>query len=165
MMFRIPWIDQRLNRKFLLGNAAGIVVSSLLFLVLYLGIYQEQLADERADAATQVNQLLETSLQNAMLKRDIEGLREIVNKLGAQDEIVNVMILNPTGEVRFSSTASLIGRRLDRGREPTCTACHGGPERANTAFIDNEVGRSVLRSVNPVRNKPACLECHGTVSE
>ena len=75
-MFRYPWIDQRLNRKFLLGNAAGIVLSSLIFLVLYLGIYQEQLADERAHAATQVNQLLETSLQNAMLKRDLEGLRE-----------------------------------------------------------------------------------------
>ncbi len=164
-MFRYPWIDQRLNRKFLLGNAAGIVLSSLIFLVLYLGIYQEQLADERAHAAVQVNQLLETSLQNAMLKRDLDGLREIVSKLGDQAEIVNVMILNPKGEVRFSSTESLIGRRLDREREPTCTACHAETGKAGTVFIENEIGRSVLRSVNPVRNKPECLECHGTVTD
>ena len=47
-MFRQPWIDSRLNRKFLLGNAMGIVLSSLVFLLLYLGMYEGQLADEPA---------------------------------------------------------------------------------------------------------------------
>jgi len=164
-MFRHPWIDSRLNRKFLLGNAMGIVLSSLVFLLLYLHMYEGQLADERSNAATQVNQLLETSLQNAMLKRDLDGLRRIVHKLGEQEEILNVMILNPAGEVRFSSNPSLLGRSLDRQNDPACQGCHATGKPAPTAFISNELGQSVLRSVNPVRNRPECLECHGSAVE
>lgn len=156
------WIDRRLNRKFLLGNAAGILASSVVFLLLYLGMYEEQISAERGDAAMQVNQLLQTSLENAMLKRDLEGLRHIVDKLGQQAEIVNVMILNPAGKVRFSSTPSLLGRQFDRERDETCTACHEFDSGTSTAFLTDETGRSVLRSVNPVKNKPACAECHGS---
>jgi PAS domain S-box-containing protein len=159
------WIDSKLNHKFLLGNAAGILLSSLVFLLLYLGMYQEKLAGERSDAASQVNQLLETSLQNAMLKRDLDGLRYIVQKLGEQEEILNVMILNPAGEVRFSSTGSLLGREFDTHNDETCRVCHATGEDATTAFITNELGQSVLRSVNPVRNKPECIVCHGAISD
>lgn len=163
-MFSYPSIAKKLNRKFLLGNALGIVLSSLVFLFLYLQVYQEQLADERRHAAVQINQLLETSLQNAMLKRDLEGLGQIVNKLGEQDAIRNVMILNPKGEVRFSSSEQLVGRQLDRLQDATCTACHLGDADDDTAFMENELGQSVLRSVNPVPNKPECIACHGPVS-
>ena len=164
-MFRHPWIDRKLNRKFLVGNAIGIVLSSLVFLLLYLSMYQDQLAAERSNAATQVNQLLQTSLQNAMLKRDLDGLRLIVQRLGEQKEILNVMILNPAGEVRFSSTESLFGRRFDRETEAECRSCHADNASVPTAFLINELGQSVLRSVNPVLNKPQCVECHGSVSE
>jgi PAS domain S-box-containing protein len=164
-MFRHPWIDRKLNRKFLVGNAMGIVLSSLVFLLLYMSMYEEQLADERSNAATQVNQLLQISLQNAMLKRDLDGLRLIVQRLGEQEEILNVMILNPAGEVRFSSTESLLGRRFDRESEAGCLSCHASGESAATAFLTNELGQSVLRSVNPVRNKPQCVACHGSVGE
>ena len=164
-MFRYPWIDRKLNRKFLVGNAMGIVLSSLVFLLLYMSMYEEQLANERSNAATQVNQLLQISLQNAMLKRDLDGLRLIVERLGEQEEILNVMILNPAGEVRFSSTESLLGRRFDRDSEAGCLSCHDRGESAATAFLTNELGQTVLRSVNPVRNKPQCVACHGSVGE
>lgn len=159
------WVQQRLNRKFLLGNAAGILISSLVFLLLYLGMYQEQISDERADAAGQVNQLLQTSLENAMLKRDLEGLRHIVDQLGEQQEIVNVMILNPAGEVRFSSDPALLGRRFDRQTDVSCAGCHAADVEGKTLFLVNEQGHEVLRSVNPVRNKAACAECHGPASQ
>ena len=165
-MFRNPWIERKLNRKFLVGNAMGIVLSSLVFLLLYLSMYEEQLATERSNAATQVNRLLQISLQNAMLKRDLDGLRLIVQRLGEQEEILNVMILNPAGEVRFSSTESLLGQRFDRETEPRCRSCHEDSDAgAPTAFVTNELGQSVLRSVNPVWNKPQCVTCHGSVSE
>jgi PAS domain S-box-containing protein len=164
-MFKRSWIDRKLNRKFLVGNAMGILLSSLVFLLLYLGMYQEKLAGERSDAASQVNQLLETSLQNAMLKRDLDGLRTIVQKLGEQEEILNVMILNPEGEVRFSSTGSLLGREFDTQNDEACRVCHATDAEATTAFITNELGQLVLRSVNPVRNKPECTVCHGAISE
>ena len=81
------WLHSRLNRRFSMGTAAGLLASSLVFLMLYLGLYRTELASERAEAAEQVNQLLQTSLENAMLKRDIDGLRVIVDRLGQQPGI------------------------------------------------------------------------------
>jgi sensor histidine kinase regulating citrate/malate metabolism len=93
----------RLNRRFALGTAAGLLVSSLVFFVLYLGLYQEQLARQREETATQISRLLRTSLENAMLKCDLDGIREIVNRLGQQPGISAVTITNATGQIRFSS--------------------------------------------------------------
>ena len=103
------WLRSRLNRKFALGTAGGLLASSLIFLVLFLALYRGELADERAAAAEQVNQLLQTSLENAMLKRDLEGLRVIVDRLGQQPGIEAVFITNPAGEIRFASDPALLG--------------------------------------------------------
>ncbi|MGB5467206.1 MAG: ATP-binding protein [Sedimenticolaceae bacterium] len=150
------WLRSRLNRKFALGTASGLLASSLLFLVLFLALYRGELADERAAAAAQVNQLLQTSLENAMLKRDLEGLRVIVDRLGRQPGIESVFITNPAGEIRFASDPTLLG-----GFQPT------DPDRrtAFTDFVENAKTREILRSVNPVSNKAPCMECHGPADQ
>jgi len=95
---------------------------------------------------------LQTSLENAMLKRDLDGLRRIVAGLGRQEKVARVMIVNPRGEVRFSSRAALLGRWLGD---------QGSVRRPVTRFLVDEAGRAILRSVNPVYNKPPCGRCHG----
>lgn len=144
-----------LNKKFTLATMAGFVASSLLFLGLFFAFYENELEQQRAQAATDVNRLLQSSLENAMLKRDLEGLASIVESLGQQQNIAGVMIANPLGLVRFSSHAHRLGVLLDR------TRLDGSTPR--THFMDDESGTEVLRSINPVRNKPRCEECHGTM--
>lgn len=146
------WLSSSLNRKFALGTAGGLLVSSLVFLLLYIGMYRSELAAERSKAAAQVSGLLQTSLENAMLKRDIEGLRFIVKHLGEQPGIVGVFITNPAGEVRFASRSELLGTRL---------TVESGQARATAEFIETAEGNKVLRSVTPVANRNACRECHG----
>lgn len=150
------WLKSRLSRKFAVGTAAGLLVSSLVFVVLFLALYRGELAEERAGAAEQVNQLLQTSLENAMLKRDLEGLRLIVDRLGQQPGISSVFITNPGGAIRFASDAALLG-----GVFPTPQT---DPE-PSTRFVTDQQGRELLRSVNPVANRPACRECHGLATE
>lgn len=151
------WISKSLNRKFITGTAAGLLVSSFVFLMLFITLYQNELEIERREAATQVNTLFQTSLENAMLKRDLDGLRVIVNRLGAQTNITGVMITNPAGQVRFSNHSNRIGKQLNpllmNSTVPT------------TRFVSDEAGLEVLRSINPVHNKPACKECHGPISK
>ena len=104
----------------------------------------------------QVNDLLRTSLENAMLKRDLDGLRYIVNQLGAQASIRRVFITNPHGEIRFASEQQLLGRHqpfIEKSAE------------AVTRFAQEASGREILRSVNLVINRSACFECHGSVSD
>lgn len=151
------WISARLDRKFLVFLGIEMLTASLVFLVLFLGLYYGQLSRERAQASAQVNRVLQTALENAMLKRDLDGLRDIVFYLGQQENIRRVTIINPQGEVRFSSIPQTINSIMPP--EP------GGFRETHTRFLVDEFGREVLRSVNPVHNREPCNRCHGPIAE
>ena len=146
-----------LSQKFTVATITGFLVSSLVFLGLFLAFYESELERERGQAARDVNRLLQSSLENAMLKRDLEGLQFIVDRLGTQENIRSVMIANPVGLVRFSSQADRLGwilnENVTRQSDP------------HTHFLQDEGEAEVLRSINPVHNKPQCKECHGPVEQ
>lgn len=153
----MDWITYGLNRKFVIGTAAGLLISSLVFLLLFITMYRSELEHERAETVTQVNNLLQTSLENAMLKRDLDGLRTIVDRLGSQSNITGVMIVNPKGEIRFSNHAEKIHQQLDMHQLLT--------ESPATQFTRDQAGNEVLRSIKPVYNKVPCTECHGPIEQ
>lgn len=137
-------------RRLLLGLVATLTVCSLAFLAIFTQVFRDRLLQEHARASMQLNQTLQASLENAMLKRDLSGLRVIVNRAGHQVGVAEVMILSPAGEIRFSSNAGLIGKGFPAlGRSATST------------FTRNADGIEVLRTVNPVRNQAECVICHG----
>lgn len=151
----MAWLSQRLTRKFAAGTAAGLVVSSLFFLALFVSLYRGQLERELSATASQVSRLLQTSLENVMLKRDLDGLKNIVTHLGEQPGILHVRITNPAGEVRFASDTRELGTAM--ALEPRLF------DKPSMQLLEDEDGRPLLRSINPIRNKPECRECHGPV--
>ncbi|PHP66304.1 histidine kinase [Zhengella mangrovi] len=155
------YVNARLGRRLLLVLVAVLSTVSLCFLALVIVIYRGQLIEDHARASLEVNHLLQATLENAMLKRDIPGLRQVVDRLGEQDGIAAVMILDPKGEVRFSSRKAELGQ-IVRDRQIATALENRRPE---TAFVTGADGSDWLRSVNPVANKPACKECHGTAAE
>ena len=156
-MSGMNWFGKGLNQKFTVATIAGFVMSSVVFLLLFLAFYQGELERERAQAAREVNRLLQSSLENAMLKRDLDGLLYIVDRLGQQPNIRSVFIANPEGKIRFSSDSGAVGKNLEPALDATADA--------GTSFLRDEKGREVLRSVNPVHNKPQCQVCHGPVEK
>lgn len=146
-----------LERDVLVRLGLVAAVASAFMLLIFLLAYRTQLLEERARSSLGVNLLLQASLENAMLKRDVPGLSDIVQRLGEQPGIRRVMILNPSGEVRFASEAPAIGRRF-----PDLAKFDPEPGAAST-FVLDDMGEEILRSVNPVRNKTLCEGCHGTV--
>ncbi|MDJ0944418.1 MAG: ATP-binding protein [Kiloniellales bacterium] len=157
------WFTSSLNRKFAAILAVALLSASALSLVIFIGLYRAELEEERSQASLQVNRLLQSALENAMLKRDLEGLRSIVDGLGRQEGISQAMIVNPGGEVRFASDSGRLGRLVDVSTGEECVGCDldEGTWADSTIFAVNEQGHEVLRSVNPVHNKPACAGCHG----
>jgi signal transduction histidine kinase len=155
-----------LRRKFLTGVIAGLFTLSLILLGLSWMLYRHQLAEERSMAAAEVNLLLQASLENAMLKRDLPGLRDIVQRLGQQRGIHAAMIVAPTHEIRFASDAKLLKQIFPLERDGLCLNCPGVPpgNSLTTRFTLDAQGREVMRSLNPVANKPACAGCHGSPS-
>lgn len=147
-------LSQRIMRQVLLV-AGG---ASLIFAMLFLGLYREQLERERAATSTQINRLLRVALENAMLKRDVPGLRDIVRKMGEQPGIVGVMILAPGGEVRFASQPEKLGLHL-----PDLLG-QAHPGQPDTRFVAEAGQEEVLRSINPVPNQAPCTVCHGQLA-
>lgn len=153
----------KLTRKLLAGLALGLGLSSLVFLALIVETYRARLSVERGFASEQVNRLLQVSLENAMLKRDLTGLQDIVTRLGQQPGVTSVRIVNPQREVRFASAPGDMHTTLsaaDLGC-PECSASFAASIAPTTQLVKTASGKEVLRSVNPISNKPACKECHG----
>ena len=142
-----------LRQKFIAGAAAGLTALSVAMLVLVASLYQHQLSQERSQASWEINRLLQAALENAMLKRDLPGLREVIKRLGAQEGVRSAMILAPDGEVRFASDSFLLGQHFPLPAEA---------DSQSTLFTRDFRGRDVMRSINPVRNKPECAGCHDT---
>lgn len=158
-------MTSRLGAKVLATMAVALGLSSLVFLGLFLALYQRQLLNERQEVSGKLGNMLQITLENAMLKRDLEGLREIVSRLGAVTNVMQVLVLAPNGEVRFSSDAAKLGRSLDPGA--LCEGCGVGKGQpmASTNFVRDDNGIEVLRAVNAVANREPCQVCHGLMDE
>lgn len=98
---------QMLWRILIVASAASVA-----FATVFVALYLDQLKATRADASLNLNRMLATTWENAMLKRDVEGLREIVSSLGALRDIRDVLVLAPNGEVRFASNPVRLGMQL-----------------------------------------------------
>ena len=144
---------QMLWRILIVASAASVA-----FATVFVALYLDQLKATRADASLNLNRVLEAAWENAMLKRDVEGLRDIVSRLGAVHDIRDVLVLAPSGEVRFASNPARLGQQLP---ELVATASAGV---ATSRFEQGITGEEVLRSINPVSNHAACAPCHGPVS-
>ncbi len=162
---RKPGFASNLTGKLMSGLGLGLLLASLAFLVVFIGGYRERLAAERGLASEQVNRLLQVALQNAMLKRDLPGLREIVAKLGNEPGIARVLIVNPQHEVRFASAEPALGAKLTLA-ELGCETCKADLSNlpGSTRLIRDGNGHDVLRSVNPIRNQAECQGCHGEIA-
>ncbi len=154
--FLRAWSGSKLGRRFILGLFTALTLTSLVFLAVFVTAYRARLIAEHARASSQVNSLLEASLKNAMLKRDLDGLRAIIHELGTQHEIVSVMIVNPDGEVRFSTAPERVGGQFSAvTTEPTEIL------KPSAKFTTTASGVEVLRTINPVHNEERCGGCHG----
>lgn len=156
------WFATRLQRKLLLAFGLPLAVVSALFLVLVSLTWRAQLIAVHARAAGQINQLMQGTLENAMLKRDIPGLQSILQGVGEQEAIARVMVLNPDLVVRFASDPARVGQRLDD--DETRAALTGKVPQTRYLREPNAArggSETVLRSVDPVFNRAPCQSCHG----
>jgi PAS domain S-box-containing protein len=127
---------------------------------LYSGRHTERLlATAREDALAQ-SELIRGALEHAMLEDDRTLIERMIQTFGREPRVVNVMLLDRTGTVQFSSGPLQPGDELNMA-SATCQACHRYPaaERVASRVFHTQDG-AILRSVVPIRNGPSCHECH-----
>jgi len=156
-----PFSLNSLRRKFVLGASIGLGTASLALLGLMAALYQHQLTQERSQASREINHLLEAALENAMLKRDLPGLRDIIDRLGRQNGARGAMIVAPDGEIRFASNPDHLGKRFVPPTTDSKPADQTTTKSLAAMFTTDEQGNEVMRSLNPVFNQERCRACHG----
>lgn len=160
------WLGSRLGARILTAMVAVMLLASLASLALFVPLYRHELTVERQAVSAKLGAFLQITLENAMLKRDIDGLRDIVERLGRIENVAAIAILNPALEVRFSSNSAQLGVQ-HQSLEALCPDCGLTRSQGGTGatFIENTDGRQILRSVNAVANREPCMLCHGSVAE
>lgn len=162
----MPMPTQHLSRRFIIFLFGVLGLVSVCFLLMFYYFYSAQIADERTQASHSVSLLLKSSLEGAMLRRDLPGLRDIVSDLGKQEGVKEVMILNPAGEVRFASQPQRLGQTEAAIIQQFCPDCTAAslPLEPVTRFFTPSNGGELLRTFHPVRNKLECMQCHGSAA-
>src|SRR3972149_12014428 len=77
--------------------------------------------------AAPIAETIHRAAHDGMLRNDPEGVRRIIENIGAQEGIDRVRIYNKEGRVRVSSVPAEEGTLVDKHSEE-CIACHAGPQ-------------------------------------
>jgi PAS domain S-box-containing protein len=114
----------------------------------------------RRQAAEAENRILEVALRHRMIERDSSLMTAVLREVAAHPEVRDVMIVDHSGEVRIASRESRVGERFDR-TSPTCLVCHAkSPEKRSRWVRFKDEQGEVLRTVQPIENRPECHSCH-----
>ncbi len=160
-----------------LGQSVSVKLMISIFLVLIiifglLGyfIIQDQrkhLEDVALISAEQQSEVLRRSASRYMLNNDRVGLYEMMLNMADQPGMVRVRIMNPEGEISYSTSPAEVGTMVDKTAE-ACYGCHEKSKplarlnRSDRFRVYRADGDRVLGVITPIENEPACSNaaCH-----
>jgi signal transduction histidine kinase len=123
--------------------------------------YQRRLMDSVRDTAANTGQIIEGSLQHAMLTNDFSELEQVVASIGQQSSVRQLSLLDKAGQVLISTDDGVVGEQMDMATD-TCQSCHqyAAATRNESMILTPPGAARVFRNVNAIENAPSCVECH-----
>jgi len=150
----------------------ALTVAVFLFTFMVVRNSREELLQQAIGNAAQLLEVITKSTRFAMVQNKPSYVDEIIQDVGAQNEIDRVRILSKNGTVIHSSDISEIGTLVDQEAE-ACLACHldeesmrQSPMIGRPRFFTNEAGQHMLGSTAVIRNEPTCSSggCHANAA-
>jgi len=151
-----------------MGLGLGLGAAAILWLADQLSLDRQraQLEALVALSADRVAETVHRAAHDGMLRNDADGVRRIIENIGAQAGVDRIRIYNKEGRVRVSSAPAEEGSLVDK-RSDECIACHAGAQpRAGLERSDRirmlpaAGGGRVLGIITPIYNEPQCASCH-----
>lgn len=151
-----------------LGLGLGLGAAAILWLADQLSLDRQrtQLEGLVGLSADRLAETVHRAAHDGMLRNDVEGVRRIIENIGAQEGIDRVRIYNKEGRVRVSSRPAEEGALVDK-RSDECIACHAGAQpkaglerRDRIRMLAGTGGDRVLGIITPIYNEPKCTACH-----
>ncbi|NIN69296.1 MAG: GAF domain-containing protein [Anaerolineae bacterium] len=154
--------SRSLKAKITVGIVVPVMLIAGLFSILQFLQRRQALSNDLERSATQVGEVIESSLVRAMMTHDLESIQYAVDEIAAtQEDITEVMLIDKPGEIKASFQGQRTGEVLELG-DPTCQLCHRQQteNRNQSVLFTTETGGRFLRNVNPIANAEQCHACH-----
>jgi diguanylate cyclase (GGDEF)-like protein len=136
---------------------------SMLVAMVGLSKFLQEFFHRSAEVETaRLGQAVTSALRQSMLRGSEQPLSDNLADLEKTPGLRRVWIIDKNGGVAYAAPRAMIGRVLDKSRDPICTVCHtaGVTPRARTFFTVDETGTPIIRYVNPIVNEKVCWRCH-----
>jgi len=157
-----------LKFKIVLYLTITLSVVMLFFTVLVASFMHSEILDKVSDHVVQLSEVISKSTRFAMLQNQPTYVDRIIHDVAEKENIDRVRILSSEGTITHSTYAPEIGLTVDRNAE-LCSHCHQSeqpleqvPKSERTWTFKGADGRSLLGSMEVIRNEPSCYEaaCH-----
>ncbi len=151
---------------FYLTIALSVVMLS--FTVLVAWFVHKEILDKVSDHVIQLSEVISKSTRFAMLENEPSYVNQIIHDVADKEQIDRVRILSKEGKIIHSTFAPEVGQTVDRTAEG-CSRCHQSeqpleqvPRSERTWTFKGLDGRSLLGSMEVIRNEPSCYTaaCH-----
>jgi diguanylate cyclase (GGDEF)-like protein len=140
-----------------------LMVVSMAVAMIGLGKFLKDFFQRRAELETaQLGQAVNSALRQSMLRKPELALTDTLAELEKTPSIRRVWVIDKKGRVAHAADRGMVGRVLDKKRDPICNVCHtnGVNPEARTFFTRDEANTPILRHVRPIANEEACWGCH-----
>ena len=153
--------NRSLRTKVTLGVALPLILILGLFTIIEYSRQRTALLKNLSLLASNAGEVIESNLRHEMLKSDFEGVQQLLDSVGANEQISVLYLLNTSGEVIFAPEGRNVGSILNNS-QADCKPCHALPvdERPDSIVVTDVDGQRVFRSMQPIENDEACTECH-----
>ncbi len=150
-----------LRAKVTLGVVLPLVIILGTFSTIEYARQREAVLTNLSFLASQTGQVIENSLQHAMLTQNLVELQHVLDSISEGESFRVIYLLDTSGRVIFAPKGQGVGTQLDN-RDSNCQPCHRLPaaERPGSVVITLSDGQRVFRSMTPIQNQPACQTCH-----
>ena len=158
----------RISHQLIVAVALTAAVIFGLFSHLLITSHRRTIVTVMEGYADESAETIQRSTRFAMLQNQPDEVRQIIDAIGRQENILGIRILNKDGQVIYSPDEQSIGTMVDKQAE-ACYVCHATDaplERldrpSRTRFFDDSQGRALLGIIKPIYNEPSCsqADCH-----
>ena len=143
-----------------MGITAAVVLACSAGAYFYSSHHFASLVENERRMALGEGELMRAAVEHQMIEHDRSLIAELVSRLGSGERVRNLLLLDRTGKVQFSS-APVTNPSEFQISSPTCQACHRlPPDKRGSSRVLETAGGTLLRTVIPIPNREACHQCH-----
>lgn len=146
----------------MVGVLGPLAIVLALFAYVQSNLHRGMLLDVATRTATDLGNVIEGSLQHAMLTENRTEIQISIDNITANAQVTNLMLLNTESEVQAAGSQELLGRQFTKA-DVGCASCHASGEQhvgqRSIVLTLPDAGR-VLRNCNPIENTETCYQCH-----